>query len=123
MATDRILVENCAVISTTQIRGVELPLSQFPFKQTTVTFTESCPNCGASAQLKFGALRTRQGKRFLCPKCGRGVQNLYRPPQAAMGDWACKNCHGLVYSSQYRKKTGSRNLGTFGLLGLGGHQS
>ncbi len=103
MPTDRIFVENCAVISAQQVNGA-LPLSNgFPWKSTPVTLTESCQNCGSSVQLRFNAVRTRQGKRFLCPKCGRKVQNLYRPPEAAWSDWACKSCHGLVYSSQYQK--------------------
>jgi len=123
MPTDRIFVENCAVISAKQINGV-LPLSNgFPWKATSVTLTESCSNCGSSVQLRFNAVRTRQGKRFLCPRCGRPIQNLYRRPQSVVTDWACKDCHKLVYSSQYQQKAGSRNLDSFGLLGFGGHES
>ncbi len=103
MLTDRILVEDCGVISANQINGV-VPASTNPFKGTPVTLTESCPTCGTSKELTFEAVRTRQGLRFFCPKCRRKVQNLYRPPGATWNDWACKECHGLVYSSQYQKR-------------------
>lgn len=108
MTTGRILVEDCALISAAQLEDVELVASELPFAQTPVTFTESCPTCGTSVQFQFGAVRTRQGKRLVCPKCGRRVQNLYRTPQTAVGDWGCKECHGLAYSSQYQRKAGSR---------------
>jgi hypothetical protein len=116
MPIDKILVENCAVISANQITGVVAP-SEIPFKGTPMVLTESCPTCGTSTELPVEAIRTRQGPRFFCPKCGRKVQNLYRPPVAAWNDWACKDCHGLVYSSQYRKK--AADLDPLGLLGLG----
>ena len=113
MPTDRILVENCSVISANQIQGV-VPPSDIPFKGTPATLTESCPTCGTNKELTLEAIHTRQGLRFFCPKCRRKVQNLYRPPVAAWSDWACKECHGLVYSSQYRKK--AADLNPFGLL-------
>jgi hypothetical protein len=103
MPTDRILVENCGVISANQINGV-LPPSDLPFKGTPVSLTEECPTCGTSKDLALEAIRTRQGPRFFCPKCRRKVQKLYRPNGGAWNDWACKECHGLVYSSQYGKK-------------------
>jgi len=102
MPSDRILVENCSVISANQIQG-SVPSSEIPFKGTPATLTESCPTCGTNKELNLEAIHTRQGLRFFCPKCRKKVQNLYRPPMAAWGDWACKGCHGLVYSSQYRK--------------------
>ena len=105
MPTERILVENCSVISANQIQGV-VPPSQLPFVGTPVSFTEACPTCGTSKELNLEALHTRQGLRFFCPKCRSKVQNLYRPPIGAWSDYACKGCHGLVYSSQYQK--GSR---------------
>ena len=120
MPTERIFVENCEVISAQQING-EVPLSkEFPWKSTPVTLTESCPSCGGSVERQFTAVRTRQGKRFLCPKCGRPVQNLYRPPQSIAADWACKECHKLVYSSQYREKSAVSKLAALELLGVGG---
>ena len=115
MPTDRILVENCAVISASQIQGV-VPPSEIPFKGTPVTLTEKCPTCGTSTELTFEAIHTRQGPRFFC-KCRRKVQKLFRPPAAAWNDWACTHCHGLVYRSQYRKKGTLSDLGAFGLLG------
>ncbi|BCM91842.1 hypothetical protein IAD21_03719 [Abditibacteriota bacterium] len=54
----------------------------------------------------------------VCPKCGRAVRFLYAPfkygplkfapviqdvPEPTKEDWACRLCHGLVYSSQYPK--------------------
>jgi hypothetical protein len=114
MPTDRILVENCAVISATQIQGVVRP-SEIPFKGTPAVLTESCPTCGTSTEISFEAVRTRQGPRFFCPKCRRKVQKLFRPPIGAWNDWACKSCHGLVYSSQYQEK--AAGLDPFGLVG------
>ena len=119
MPTDRILVEHCAVISANQIK-VEVPPSDIPFKGTPLVLTESCPTCGTTTDLSLEAIHTRQGLRFFCPKCRRKVQNLYRSPVAAWNDWACKECHRLVYSSQYRKKAELPDPGTVGLLGFGG---
>jgi hypothetical protein len=121
MPTERILVENCAVISANQIQGV-VPPSDIPFKGSPATFTEACPTCGTRKELTLEAIHTRHGLRFFCPKCRRKVLNLYRPRAVAWDEWACKDCHGLVYSSQYRKK-GSGDPGITGLLGFGGlHQ-
>jgi hypothetical protein len=103
MPTERILVEHCAVMSANQIVG-DVPCSDVPFAGNPVTLTESCPTCGTTKELTLEAIHTRQGLRFFCPKCRRKVQNLYRPPEAMWNDWACKDCHGLVYSSQYRKE-------------------
>jgi hypothetical protein len=102
MPTDRILVENCSVISANQIQGV-VPPSDIPFKGSPATFTEACPTCGTTKELTLEAIHARQGLRFFCPKCRRKVEKLYRPPLAAWNGWACKHCHGLVYSSQYRR--------------------
>ena len=115
MATDRILVENCAVISANQIKGV-VPASEIPFKGTPVTLSESCPTCGTRAEITFEAVHTRQGPRFFCPKCRAKVQKLYRPPNTTWNDYGCIRCHRLVYRSQYRKKGTLSDLG-FGLLG------
>jgi hypothetical protein len=84
MPTDRIFVEQCLVISANDIPG-NLPKSDSPFATTTLSIPASCPTCGTSRQLEFEAMRTRQGKRLLCPKCRRPVNKLYLPPGSGIG--------------------------------------
>jgi predicted RNA-binding Zn-ribbon protein involved in translation (DUF1610 family) len=122
MSTDRIFVENCAVLSASQVNS-DVPRSdEFPWKSAPVTFTQTCRSCGNAVEFHFKAARTRQGKRFLCPQCGRPVQYLYRPPQAVATDWRCKECHRLVYRSQYVEKPTVNKLAGLGLLGFGGSE-
>jgi len=40
-----------------------------------------------------------------CPTCPRLTGALYVPPNATQGDYRCRVCHSLVYSSQRHKTT------------------
>lgn len=111
--TNRPLVEQCEAISVSQIQG--LPSSGTRWVEKTATLTTPCPTCGTTSPIDLVVVKTRQGPRFLCPKCRRNVAKLYRPPTEPWSEWACLHCHGLVYSSQYRKKATLPHLG-FSLL-------
>ena len=104
-SSTRALVEGCAVFpveKTLHIPQVQ-NLPREPWNKTNVEITEPCEFCGHSWKLTVGVTKTRQGPRFICPKCGRQVKKLYRPPEAGLADWACRSCHNLAYRSQYRK--------------------
>ena len=90
-SSTRVLVEDCAVTRIDEVP--QLPRYDWTFIPVDITTT--CGACKQTTTSKLKVAKTPQGPRYLCPKCGFGVKNLYRPPGAAWVDWGCKKCHDL----------------------------
>ena len=108
-SSTRVLVEDCAVTRIDEVP--QLPRYDWTFIPVNITTT--CGACKQTTTSKLKVVKTPQGAKYVCPKCGLAVKNLYRPPEAAFVDWGCKRCHNLAYRSQYRK----RPAGVRALLG------
>ena len=87
-----------------------------PWTSTSIEITAECQTCRHVWKLPVQISKTRQGLRFICPRCQRKVQKLYIPVNVAKNDWACLRCHRLVYRSQYEKSRSGKFLTTFGML-------
>ncbi len=68
---------------------------------------DAIPKGAVSAQLEVGTegiqaigrlTNLRNGYRycFLCPKCSKPYESLYK---SDFGEWLCRECIGLVYAS------------------------
>jgi hypothetical protein len=42
----------------------------------------------------------RNGRNFICPRCGRGCYRIYDAD-----GWACRKCHRLDYPSRHRNRS------------------
>ena len=108
-SSTRLLVQSCAVARIEQVR----PRPTESWETLEATISATCPAYKHLEVTLVPVSRTRQGPRFLCPKCNRPARRLYLPPSSGLANWGCQRCHRLAYSCQYvkpSKKGGLRGL-------------
>ena len=93
-SSTRTFVEDCQAYSIQQFKDPNT---------NSVDITEGCTTCGNTVKTSIRAIKTRKGLKFLCPRCGQRIEKVYRPNESRPGEWACRNCHHLIYQSQYEK--------------------
>jgi len=92
-----ILAEECDVARIEQV-GTP-PAGDWPYQPGWISTT--CPTCGHEAKVTVDVVRTRQGARFLCPKCRRAVRCLYRPFNAGREDWAVERYISMAQHARW----------------------
>ena len=101
-SSTRAFVDEAEVLAVGRIPHIA-QLPKGPWEIFSIEITAECQTCRHVSKAPLQISKTRQGLRFLCPRCQRKVQKLFLPRDTPKDDWACQRCHRLVYRSQYEK--------------------